>query len=120
MSLQFSQRRRPHEVDFSAAGLPDIHHDTISVQCGIGIPLRDSVCLLTMSQPKSLYDVTRSKARSGEEFYKQTVARIQKIQSHFTSSPRRRRLNAKVCVITGVGSLKGIGYVYISSFLGLH
>jgi len=62
-----------------------------------------------MSQPKSLYDVTRSKTKDGEDFYKQTVARIQKIQSHFASSPRGTRLAGKVCVVTGVGSLKGIG-----------
>lgn len=45
----------------------------------------------------------------GDEHYQRTVARIAKIQSHFSESPRGARLKDKVCIITGVGSLKGIG-----------
>ena len=46
-----------------------------------------------------------------QEAYKRTVARLQKIQSHLDNAPRGTRLKDKVCIITGVGSLKGIGYV---------
>ncbi|KAA1472842.1 sex determination protein tasselseed-2 [Dentipellis sp. KUC8613] len=44
-----------------------------------------------------------------DEQYKRTLARIQKIQSHLSESPRGGSLKDKVCVITGAGSLKGIG-----------
>jgi len=50
------------------------------------------------------------KPASGQEHYKRTVARIESIQSHLSKSPRGTRLKDKVCVITGVGSMKGIGY----------
>jgi len=45
----------------------------------------------------------------GEEFYKKTIARLEKIQSHLETAPRGLRLKGKVCVVTGVGSPKGIG-----------
>jgi len=44
-----------------------------------------------------------------EEFYNKTVARLDKIQKHLSTVPRSSRLKGKVCIITGVGSLKGIG-----------
>ncbi|KAF7321658.1 hypothetical protein MKEN_00687000 [Mycena kentingensis (nom. inval.)] len=43
------------------------------------------------------------------EFYKNTKARLAKIQSHLDTAPRSSRLKDKVAVVTGVGSLKGIG-----------
>jgi len=49
------------------------------------------------------------KSASDQEHYKRTVARIESIQSHLSRSPRRSRLKDKVCVITGVASMKGIG-----------
>lgn len=56
------------------------------------------------------YDKTRSgPTKSPEEAYKHTLARIQKIQSHLDNVPRGSKLKDKVCIITGVGSLKGIG-----------
>ena len=45
-----------------------------------------------------------------QEHHKRTVARIAKIQSHLATSPRTGKLKGKVAIITGVGSLKGIGY----------
>ncbi|KAJ7091272.1 hypothetical protein C8R44DRAFT_817503 [Mycena epipterygia] len=57
----------------------------------------------------SRYDKTKSQPQSAQEFYENTKARIQKIQSHLTNSPRGSRLQDKVCIVTGVGSLKGIG-----------
>ncbi|KAJ6587036.1 hypothetical protein DFH09DRAFT_1245524 [Mycena vulgaris] len=55
------------------------------------------------------YDKTRAGGVGPQEFYENTRARIQKIQSHLANSPRGTRLKDKVCIITGVGSLKGIG-----------
>ncbi|KAF5380527.1 hypothetical protein D9615_004514 [Tricholomella constricta] len=57
----------------------------------------------------SSYNKTRHQQQNPEEFYKTTTARIQKIQSQIANSPRGTRLTDKVCIITGVGSLKGIG-----------
>jgi len=62
-----------------------------------------------MSKPASSYNQTRSQLKSAEDFYNTTTVRIQKIQSHLANAPRGTRLQGKVCVITGVGSLKGIG-----------
>ncbi|KAF7361796.1 NAD P-binding protein [Mycena venus] len=56
-----------------------------------------------------------SPQQSAQEFYENTKARIQKIQSHLANSPRGTRLKDKVCIITGVGSLKGIGCVRVHS-----
>ncbi|TRM69323.1 hypothetical protein BD626DRAFT_473678 [Schizophyllum amplum] len=57
------------------------------------------------------YGKTVSAPKTGvnEDSYKRTVARIQKIQSHLENEPRGTRLKGKVCIVTGVGSLKGIG-----------
>ncbi|KAJ7901952.1 hypothetical protein B0H14DRAFT_2669234 [Mycena olivaceomarginata] len=55
------------------------------------------------------YNKTKAPQQAAQEFYENTKARIQKIQSHLASSPRGIRLKDKVCIITGVGSLKGIG-----------
>lgn len=63
-----------------------------------------------MSKPSS-YSITRPRLQSSDDFYKKTVDRIERIQSHLSKSPRGIRLKGKVCVITGVGSMKGIGYV---------
>ncbi|EKM53923.1 uncharacterized protein PHACADRAFT_257429 [Phanerochaete carnosa HHB-10118-sp] len=46
---------------------------------------------------------------NSDEFYKRTLARLQKIQTHLETAPRARRLKDKVCIVTGAGSLKGIG-----------
>ncbi|GJE95067.1 SDR family oxidoreductase [Phanerochaete sordida] len=53
---------------------------------------------------------TRSRPTAdSDEFYRRTVARLQKIQTHLETAPRAGRLRDKVCIVTGVGSLKGIG-----------
>ncbi|CAL1707725.1 unnamed protein product [Somion occarium] len=60
--------------------------------------------------PALSYNTARAKnTESSEEFYNRTVSRLQKLQSHLESAPRGSRLKGKVCIITGVGSLKGIG-----------
>ncbi|KAI5123637.1 hypothetical protein M0805_001670 [Coniferiporia weirii] len=46
---------------------------------------------------------------AANEAYEKTLARIDRIKSHLKSAPRSCRLQDKVCIITGVGSLKGIG-----------
>jgi len=48
-------------------------------------------------------------ASVGEEAYKRTVARLAHIQTQLLRTPQGKKLEGKVCVITGVGSLKGIG-----------
>ena len=53
----------------------------------------------------------KATAVGSDEFYKKTLARLEKIQSHLEQAPRTGRLKDKVCIVTGVGSLKGIGCV---------
>ncbi|KAG8767512.1 hypothetical protein FRC15_005608, partial [Serendipita sp. 397] len=48
------------------------------------------------------------KLESPKITYEQTLRRLEKIQKHL-ERPRGDRLKGKVCIITGVGSLKGIG-----------
>jgi hypothetical protein len=36
--------------------------------------------------------------------------RLAKIKSHLATAPRTGKLKGKVAIVTGVGSLKGIGY----------
>lgn len=46
----------------------------------------------------------------GRTFSAQTTARLEQLRSQFAGkTPRGGKLKDKVCVITGVGSLKGIG-----------
>ena len=45
-----------------------------------------------------------------EHHHKRTVVRLARIQSHLATAPRTAKLKDKVAIITGVGSLKGIGY----------
>ncbi|KAF9481512.1 NAD(P)-binding protein [Pholiota conissans] len=55
------------------------------------------------------YDKIKAQSKSVEEHYNRTTARIQQIQSQLENAVRSGKLKDKVCVITGVGSLKGIG-----------
>ena len=52
---------------------------------------------------------TAKPKETNAELQKITASRIQKIRSHLEVSPRGSRLKGKVCVITGVGSKRGIG-----------
>lgn len=52
---------------------------------------------------------------ANDEFRKRTLARLDSVKNHLQTSPRGARLKGKVCVITGAGSLKGIGYVVCMS-----
>jgi hypothetical protein len=64
-----------------------------------------------MSQPKGTPKPSTSdglKLTVPKVTYAQTLRRLQAIQNHL-SLPRQGRLKDKVCIITGVGSLKGIG-----------
>ncbi|KAF9647310.1 NAD(P)-binding protein [Thelephora ganbajun] len=51
----------------------------------------------------------RINQRGGEEFAAQTRARLETISTHLETAPRSGKLKGKVCVVTGAGSLKGIG-----------
>ncbi|KAN0111349.1 sex determination protein tasselseed-2 [Russula decolorans] len=53
---------------------------------------------------------------SPQEHHKHTVVRLAKIQSHLATAPRTGKLKGKVAIITGVGSLKGIGRASALSF----
>jgi hypothetical protein len=63
---------------------------------------------------------------SPQEHYRHTAARLARIQSHLETAPRTGKLKGKVAIITGAGSLKGIGYtlsngstfVILTCFLG--
>lgn len=51
-----------------------------------------------------------SSSKSGtDSTYDATLRRLAHIQSHLTRRPRSGRLNGKVCIVTGAGSLTGIG-----------
>jgi len=63
---------------------------------------------------------TLKQSTSPQEHYKRTVARLANIQSHLTTVPRSGKLRDKVAIITGVGSLKGIGYNPSSLFISFH
>lgn len=71
-----------------------------------------------MSAGYKYVDVRAKASGSSEEFYKRTVARLQRIQGHLAEAPRSGRLRGKVCVITGVGSVKGIGCVRVRALFG--
>lgn len=60
----------------------------------------------------STYDQTRKGNTGNADLEKITTERLKKIQAHFGSGPRGDKLKGKVCVITGAGSLKGIGCVF--------
>jgi pantothenate synthetase len=59
--------------------------------------------------PDGGYDKVRSQTISAQEHYAVTTARIKQIQSQLDGSVRAGKLKGKVCIVTGVGSLKGIG-----------
>jgi hypothetical protein len=69
-----------------------------------GSPHSDVYPRLSMSQ----YGKTIAQ-RGGEEFAAQTRARLETIKTHLETVPRSGKLKGKTCVITGAGSLKGIG-----------
>ena len=47
-----------------------------------------------------------------DESYQKTLTRLENIKKHFRDGQGSGKLKDKVCVITGVGSLKGIGCVF--------
>ena len=59
-------------------------------------------------QSSNIYEKMK-KTKSPEEHFATTTARIKQIQFQLESSIRSFKLKDKVCIITGVGSMKGIG-----------
>lgn len=61
----------------------------------------------------------REQSASPQEHYKHTLVRLARIQSHLATAPRTGKLKGKIAIITGVGSLKGIGYTFsnVSAFV---
>ncbi|KAF9529432.1 hypothetical protein CPB83DRAFT_852675 [Crepidotus variabilis] len=55
------------------------------------------------------YNKIRNQTKSTEEHYATTTARMKQLQSQLQTAVRSGKLSGKVCIITGVGSLKGIG-----------
>lgn len=55
------------------------------------------------------YTKVRSATKSSEEHFKTTSARLEQIQAQLDNTPGVGKLKNKVCVVTGVNSLKGIG-----------
>lgn len=55
------------------------------------------------------YDKVKGQQRGAEEHYHNTLTRIQQIQKQFEEGTGSGKLQGKVAVVTGVGSLKGIG-----------
>ena len=53
--------------------------------------------------------VKLQRQKSNDEAFKATVARLERIQLQLKDAPRGIRLKDKVCIITGVGSMMGIG-----------
>ena len=52
-----------------------------------------------------------AKNLASDENYEKTLARLDKIKAHFKNGQSSGKLKDKVCIITGVGSLKAIGFV---------
>jgi hypothetical protein len=49
---------------------------------------------------------------SPQEHYRHTAVRLARIKSHLETAPRTGKLEGKVAIVTGAGSLKGIGYTF--------
>ncbi|KAF7292884.1 hypothetical protein MIND_01187500 [Mycena indigotica] len=94
---------------------------------------RASAFISSPGTSMSSYSRTRAAGTDGQAYYEATKERLAKIQSHLANSPRGRRLQDKVCIVTGVGSLKGIGrasallyahegakHLYLLDFDGTH
>ncbi|PCH43805.1 NAD(P)-binding protein [Wolfiporia cocos MD-104 SS10] len=62
-----------------------------------------------MSKSSSAYGNTRAVGGAGDDFAKRTAARLEQVQTHLDNAPRGSRLKGKVCILTGVGSMLGIG-----------
>jgi hypothetical protein len=62
----------------------------------------------TTSKYTKLLDSSASKSAVAQA-NQATIARLAGIKEHLSSETRGTRLKNKVCVVTGAGSLKGIG-----------
>ncbi|KAH9935338.1 uncharacterized protein B0H18DRAFT_975430 [Fomitopsis serialis] len=62
-----------------------------------------------MSKPDSSYSAARVTSSADGDFASRSAARLEQIQSQLQAKPRGNRLKGKVCIITGVGSIAGIG-----------
>lgn len=61
---------------------------------------------------KTSYANTKAPGTADGDFATRTAARLEQIQSQLKTRPLGSRLKAKVCIVTGVGSMAGIGYVF--------
>lgn len=68
--------------------------------------------VLRMSTPKAPENSREGlKLQAPTVSYEKMLKRLKKIQDHL-SRPRTNRMKDKVCILTGVGSLKGIGCAF--------
>ncbi|KAI0728106.1 NAD(P)-binding protein [Fomitopsis betulina] len=58
---------------------------------------------------KTSYANTKAPGTADGDFATRTAARLEQIQSQLKTRPLGSRLKAKVCIVTGVGSMAGIG-----------
>ncbi|CAO1612641.1 unnamed protein product [Jaminaea pallidilutea] len=66
--------------------------------------------------PGSSSKASSSSDNKSGEAYEATLRRLSHIQSHLSRRIRSGRLNGKVCIVTGVGSLTGIGRASVLHF----
>lgn len=55
---------------------------------------------------------SRDAEEEAKAVYERTVARLDRLSKQVADAPRGQSLAGKVCIVTGVGSLKGIGLVF--------
>lgn len=85
---------------------------TMRLEIGMLLILEFIFRQVRLSVISSYVQVTKpeSTKKTAEKHYATTKARIEKIQSQLHNATRREKYKGKVCIITGVGSLKGIEY----------
>jgi hypothetical protein len=59
----------------------------------------------------SSYSDNKNKAQAN---YAKTAERLKRIQNQVSGGPRGGTLNGKICIVTGAGSMKGIGCVHVA------
>lgn len=58
--------------------------------------------------------MAQTKEEQQKQAYAVTLQRLDRIRNHLDKKPRSGRLAGKVAIITGCGSVAGIGYVSFS------
>lgn len=64
---------------------------------------------MSHSYGSNLKPTPEAARKAAQDAYTKTAARLERIQKQVSDAPRGGKLKGKVCIVTGVGSLKGIG-----------